>query len=53
MKYLLFILLTTISYSQIILNPNRADVLNPPATIWYVDRDATGTGDGTRSEERR
>jgi hypothetical protein len=30
MKYLIFLLLTTIGHSQIILNSNRANVINPP-----------------------
>lgn len=31
MKYLLFLFIATLSYSQIMLNPNRANVINPPA----------------------
>lgn len=31
MKYLLFLFIATLSYSQIMMNPKRSDIINPPA----------------------
>lgn len=31
MKYLLFLFIATLSYSQIMMNPRRSDIINPPS----------------------